>query len=128
VEVVGRSDDVASVLRSADVLLFVSLPEGEGMPGVFIEASLAGVPVVSTDVPGARDVIDDGSTGRVLPVDDLSGLTDAVAALLEDAGLRTAMAGAARARAERVYSMERSTSLFVAELEALVQRRWAGAA
>jgi glycosyltransferase involved in cell wall biosynthesis len=123
VRVLGRSGDVASVLRSADVLLFPSRPEGEGMPGVFIEASLAGVPVVATDVPGAREVIEDGRTGRVLPVDDLFGLTDAVAELLEDTDLRTTMARAARARCEVLHSMERSTSIFLAELEALTQRR-----
>jgi glycosyltransferase involved in cell wall biosynthesis len=123
VRLLGRSGDVASVLRSADVLLFPSRPEGEGMPGVFIEASLAGVPVVATDVPGARDIIDDGRTGRVLPVDDLSGLTDAVAELLGDADLRAAMGRAARARCERLYSMEHSAAVLLAELDALVQRR-----
>jgi glycosyltransferase involved in cell wall biosynthesis len=123
VQVLGRSEDVASLLRSADVLLFTSLPEGEGMPGVFIEASLAGVPVVATDVPGARDVIQDRHTGRVLAVDDVSGLTDAVAELLDDARLREAMGRAARARCERLYSMEVSTSAFSAELGSLVQRR-----
>jgi len=123
VRVEGRSDDVAGLLRSADVLLFTSLPQGEGMPGVFIEASLSGVPVVATDVPGARDVIEDGRTGRVLGVDDLPGLTVAVAELLEDAALRTGMGQAARARCERLYSVEHSTSVFLAELAALGQRR-----
>jgi glycosyltransferase involved in cell wall biosynthesis len=123
VELLGRRNDVASVLRSADVLLFTSRPEGEGMPGVFVEASLAGVPVVATDVPGAREVIDDGTTGRVLPVDDVSGLTDAVAQLLDDADRRTRMGRAARARAEQLFSMERSTSLFLGELSALAGRR-----
>jgi glycosyltransferase involved in cell wall biosynthesis len=123
VEVLGRREDVASILRSADVLLFTSLAEGEGMPGVFIEAALAGVPVVATDVPGARDVIQDRHTGRVLAVDDVSGLTDAVAELLDDADLRAAMGRAARARSERLYSLDVSASTFLAELAALVQHR-----
>jgi glycosyltransferase involved in cell wall biosynthesis len=123
VRVVGRSDDVASLLRSADVLLFTSAPEGEGLPGVFIEASLAGVPVVATEVPGARDVIQDGHTGRILPVDDLSGLTDAVEQLLGNPDLRTTMGRAARARCEQLYSMERSTGIFLTELAAVAERR-----
>jgi glycosyltransferase involved in cell wall biosynthesis len=98
------------------------------MPGVFIEASLAAVPVVATDVPGARDVIDEGGTGRVVPVDDLAALTDAVAQLLEDADLRTAMGRAARARCEQLFSLERSTSVFLAELAALQRRRSARSA
>jgi glycosyltransferase involved in cell wall biosynthesis len=125
VQVLGRRVDVASVLRSGDVLLFTSRPEGEGMPGVFIEASLAGVPVVATDVPGAHDVIEDGRTGRVLPRDDVSGLTEAVAELLEDAGLRAAMGRAARARCEQLFSMEHSASVFLGELAALERRRGA---
>lgn len=123
VRVLGRSRDVASLLRSADVLLFPSLPEGEGMPGVFIEASLAGVPVVATDVAGARDVILDRVTGRVVPVEDLPGLTDAVEEFLGDADLRATMGRAARARCERLFSLEHSTSVLLRELASLQQRR-----
>ena len=43
------------------------------MPGVLIEAGFAGLPVVTTEVPGARTVIEDGVTGFVVGVDDLDG-------------------------------------------------------
>ena len=60
IEVLGRRSDVPEILSQADVFLFTSLEEGEGMPGVLIEAGFAGLPVVTTEVPGARTVIEDG--------------------------------------------------------------------
>ena len=53
--------------------MFTSLPPGEGMPGVLIEAGLSGLATVSTRVPGARDVIEDGVTGFLVDIDDKRG-------------------------------------------------------
>ncbi len=74
VDLVGRVDDVPALLAASDVFVFTSVPEGEGMPGVLIEAGLAGLPVVTTDVPGARSVVDEGRTGFVVAVDDFDAL------------------------------------------------------
>ena len=57
VELLGPRSDVPELLRSADVFVFTSLPTGEGMPGVLIEAGLSGLPAVSTPVPGAATVV-----------------------------------------------------------------------
>ena len=48
-------------LRRSDLLVFPSLPAGEGMPGVLIEAGLSGLPAVSTPVPGAATVLEEVS-------------------------------------------------------------------
>lgn len=48
----GERDDVVDILHSADVLLFTS--QLEGLPGVLVEARCAGLPVVSSDLPGCR--------------------------------------------------------------------------
>ena len=52
-------------------MVFCSRPAGEGMPGVLIEAGLSGLPVVATAVPGVTSIVEDGTTGFVVPVDDL---------------------------------------------------------
>ena len=44
VELLGRRSDVPELLRQSDVFVFTSLPTGEGMPGVLIEAGLSGLP------------------------------------------------------------------------------------
>ena len=54
-ELLGPRSDVPELLRRSDVFVFASLPTGEGMPGVLIEAGLSGLPSVSTPVPGATN-------------------------------------------------------------------------
>ena len=98
VEMLGSRSDVAELLGRADLMVFPSRPQGEGMPGVLIEGGLSGLPIVATDVEGVRTVIDDGRTGIVVGVDDRDGMVDALAGLLEDADRRRAMGEAARAR------------------------------
>lgn len=119
VALLGRRSDVASFLSAADVFLFPSIAEGEGMPGVLIEAGLAGVPVVATDVPGVRDVVVDRETGRVIPVEDVAGLADAAEELLRAPVLRAAMGASARARCERLFSLGACTARWVEELSRL---------
>ena len=105
VELMGPRSDVPALLRESDLLIFPSLPAGEGMPGVLIEAGLSGVPVVTTAVPGVGSIVADGETGIVVAVNDLSGLTDAAARLLQDVPTRVAMGVAARARCVDRFSL-----------------------
>jgi glycosyltransferase involved in cell wall biosynthesis len=104
VEVLGRRDDVAALLRGADIFVFTSVSEGEGMPGVLIEAALSGLPIVTTDVPGARDVVDDGLSGFVVAEDDPDGMMSRVERLVSDAQLRTRMGREARAKAVKRFT------------------------
>ena len=92
VALVGRQDDVVPHLRQADLFVFPSDPDGEGMPGVLIEAGLCGLPVVATRVAGASAIMKDGRTGRLVPVGDPAGLSTAVEELVRRADLRRAMA------------------------------------
>ena len=105
VELLGPRDDVAELLRGADVLVFPSRPTGEGMPGVLIEAGLSGVPVVATRTPGVATVVADGQTGII--VDGTVGpMAAAVGALLDDPERRAAMGGAARTRCTSEFTLE----------------------
>jgi glycosyltransferase involved in cell wall biosynthesis len=54
--VLGIRHDVPRLLPSADVLLLPSLREG--LPGVVLEATVVGVPVLATDLPGVREIAD----------------------------------------------------------------------
>jgi glycosyltransferase involved in cell wall biosynthesis len=108
VELLGRRDDVPQLLRNSDVMAFTSVPESEGMPGVYIEAGLSGVPVVTTEVPGARSVIMDGRSGYVVGIDDMASLVNRTADLLTNAELRSQMGAMARTYCERELSLQRS--------------------
>jgi len=111
VEMLGARDDVPELLRAADVLLFPSLAAGEGMPGVLIEAGLSGVACVSTRVPGAAEVIEDGVTG-ILVGDGPDAIVEAVGRLFDDEVRRSAMGAAAHNRCESKFSLD------------LMARRW----
>ena len=122
IRVLGRRDDIPEILDAADVLLFPGRPEGEGMPGVFIEAGMCQVPVVTTDVPGAATVVEHGVTGLVVPVDDLDGLVDAVASLAADPARRERMGAAARQRCTRRWSMESVAKQWREALDGVARR------
>lgn len=108
VQLLGHSDDVPALLRAADLLAFTSIPDGEGMPGVFIEAGLSGLPVVTTNVPGAGTVIASGETGFVVGVHDLDAFVDQARLLLQNAELRRRFGAAARARCLAGFTLEAS--------------------
>lgn len=122
VELLGTRDDVAAVLRGADVFVFPSLPTGEGMPGVLIEAGMSGLAVVATAVPGARTIVEDGTTGFIVEVDDLDAMVRATKRLLVTPGLRRTMGDAGRRRCEEHFSLEAVAACWLSFLEPLVAR------
>ncbi|WP_345206223.1 glycosyltransferase [Fodinibacter luteus] len=114
VEMLGVRSDVPDLLRRASLLVMTSGSDTEGMPGVLIEAGLSGLAVVSTRAAGVTDVVDDGRTGVVAATDAPEHLADRVADLLADAGLRSSLGSAARARCEAEFSLDATA------------RRWRG--
>ena len=105
VTMLGVRDDVPRLLGRSDILVFTGRPP-EGMPGVLIEAGLCGLPVVTTRVPGAQDVVLDGSTGFVVDILDQRGLADSLERLVADAGLRVSMGLRARDRCVSRFSLD----------------------
>jgi glycosyltransferase involved in cell wall biosynthesis len=88
-------DRLAPLYSQAGVFLLTSDHEGFGR--VLVEAARAGTPVVSTDIPGPRDVVTDGVTGHLRPGNDVEALGEAVLALLDDPAAAATMGNAARA-------------------------------
>jgi glycosyltransferase involved in cell wall biosynthesis len=119
----GWRDDVAEVLRKADIFVFTSAPTGEGMPGVLIEAGLSALPTVACAVPGARTVIDDDTTGMVVDPGDLGAMVEAVGRLVEDDDLRSRMGQAARRRCIERFSLDAVSALWASFLDPLAGRR-----
>src|SRR5262245_52665091 len=108
VELLGTVGDVPRLLGRGDAVVFTSERSAEGMPGVLIEAGMASLPVVTTEVPGAADVVASGETGFVVDVDDFEGLVDATCSLVVDADRRQHMGAAARQRCETRFSLDAS--------------------
>lgn len=111
-------DDVALVLSAIDIIVLTS--DNEGVPLSLIEAASVGVPVVSLDVGGVREIVEDGVTGIV--VRDETRLATAVSRLASDAALRQRMGDQARALINGRCSMTRYLEAHAALYERLVAR------
>jgi glycosyltransferase involved in cell wall biosynthesis len=75
-------DDLARVVAGAAALVFPSWYEGFGLPA--LEALACGTPVVASDLPALREVLDDQA--ELVPPGDAAALADALARVLEDPG------------------------------------------
>lgn len=109
----GWLADVCQLLPALD--LFVSSSRVEPFGLVMVEAMAAGVPLIATATGGAREIVEDGVTGKLVAVGDVKALASAIKGLLEDERERRRMGERARARARERFSLER----MVAETEAL---------
>ena len=93
----GHVDDMSALLRSADI---VALPSyREGLPKGLIEAAASGCALVTTDVPGCREVVTHEVDGLLVPVRDGDALARAIARLEADPELRARLAEAGRRKA-----------------------------
>ena len=94
----GRRDDMPDVLAGAHVVCLPSF-YGEGVPKALIEAAACGRPIVTTDMPGCREIVRDGENGLLVPPRDPARLADALARLAGDADLRRRLGARGRERA-----------------------------
>lgn len=104
VEYLGATDDVRPYVEAAHCVVLPSYREGA--PRSLIEAAAMGRPVVTTDVPGCRAVVDDGISGLLCQVRSAASLADAFrrfAAL--SPGERQAMGDAGRTKMEAEYDV-----------------------
>ncbi len=109
----GWRRDLTTIYGATDV--FVLTSRNEGTPVALIEAMACGVPGVSTDVGGVKDVIDSEAVGRLAPFGDADALAGHVRDLLADAEARAAMGERARQRVLERFGFER----LVGEITAL---------
>ena len=97
----GQLDDVRDKLAAADMVVLPSYREGT--PRSLLEAMAVGRPLVTTDVPGCRNVVQDSVNGFLVDSHDPVMLADAMAKLIEDEDLRDRMGHASRELAEAVF-------------------------
>jgi len=100
----GPRSDVPALLRLADVFAFPTA-HGEGVPRVLLEAALAGVPIVSTSMPGCCEVIRDGWSGFLVPPHAPDRLAARIIDLLRDRKTAGIMAGHAEELAAQKFSL-----------------------
>jgi glycosyltransferase involved in cell wall biosynthesis len=89
IEWTGWYDDAAAIVSSAAICCLPSYREG--LPRVLVEACASARPVVTTDTPGCREIIQHGVNGLLVPVADSDALADAIQTLIGNPALRESL-------------------------------------
>jgi len=114
-------DEIVPLYRAADVVVLPSIPlengDRDGIPNVLVEAMAMGLAVVSTTAGGIPELIDDGTTGFLVPPRDASALADAIGKLVRDARLRRRLGGAAAAEVRARFDLSRNSEAVASLLE-----------
>lgn len=118
IEYLGTTDDVRPFIAAASAVVLPSYREG--MPRSLLEAAAMGRPLIATDVPGCREIVEEGRNGLLCVVKDARSLASAMRRFagmsLED---RIAMGKAARRKVQEEFSEERVIRAYLDALAAI---------
>ena len=113
VRLLGARADTATLMSACDVFVLSSVREG--LPVTALEAMRAGRPVIATEAGGCAEAVEDGVTGRIVPMRDAPALARALAEVLGDPDRASRMGRAGQERWAARFTAER----MVRETEAL---------
>jgi sugar transferase (PEP-CTERM/EpsH1 system associated) len=100
----GERADVPGILRGLDCFVLPSL--AEGISNTILEAMASGLPVIATRVGGNPELVDEGTTGSLVPAADPDALAGEVVRYFRDPRLAASRGRAGRARAEELFGLD----------------------
>lgn len=106
IRILGAIRKVESIINIMDVGVLSTFTEG--LSNSILEYMALGKPVVATDCPGNRELVQEGRTGFLVPMKDYRGLANKINALLSDDKLREALGQRAQLVVRERYSVERA--------------------
>ena len=104
----GQRQDVPEILRDVDIVVHPSLTEG--LSNVILEAMAASIPVVATRVGGNPELVEDGRTGFLVPVENAGEIANAICRLLDQPEMAHAFGERARRRVVDEFAIDRMLS------------------
>lgn len=105
-----QPDEVIGTLKRYNALIFPSHYEGEGCPGILVEALSASLPIIASDWKYNNEFVSDGDNGFLCGTFDAIAYVDAIKVLLTNKTLRSRMACRAHDRS-RDYSVSKARAL-----------------
>ena len=113
----GVRSDVADLYNQVHIAVLPSYREG--LPKSLLEAAACGKPIVTTDVPGCREVVVAGENGILVPLRNAQALANALKKLTEYPDLRIRMGKLSRRKAEQEFDEKK----IIAETLAVYKRK-----
>jgi glycosyltransferase involved in cell wall biosynthesis len=106
VKYLGARSDIPTLLSLTDVFVLPTYYR-EGVPRVLLEAGAMGLPMVTTDMPGCRDVVRDDWNGYLIPPRDATSLATAILKLLHNPAQRIEMGARSKSHVVENFSLDR---------------------
>jgi len=113
----GYCEDALGLVKHFDVFVLPSLLEG--IPRCLMEAMALGIPVIASDIPGNRDLVEHGQTGTLFPLGAPGGLADAILSVLDTPDESRKMCAQARGKIERLFSATRMAKEYLSQYREL---------
>jgi glycosyltransferase involved in cell wall biosynthesis len=126
IEWLGYRDDIPELWRASNIAVLPSYYR-EGVPRSLLEAAACGRAIVTTDMPGCREIVQHGINGLLVPPRDSQAIADAIQQLVEDPATRQHMGAAGRVLVEEGFSEEYTVEQTLAVYRRLVEDRAANA-
>jgi glycosyltransferase involved in cell wall biosynthesis len=101
----GPRSDMQAVLAQSTIVVLPTLYR-EGVPRILMEAASAGLPIVTTDAPGCREIVEHGRNGILVPPGDEEAVAAAIISLLEAPALRRQYGAAGRVLAVEEFGVD----------------------
>jgi glycosyltransferase involved in cell wall biosynthesis len=121
VSFLGYREDRVALLRGFDI--FVLPSEHEGIPRCLMESMAAGTAVIASNIPGCRDLVEDGITGLLFTAGDEADLSRKIEALFANPDRRAHFALAGRQRVRERYSAKTMATRYLALYDSLLRHR-----
>jgi glycosyltransferase involved in cell wall biosynthesis len=102
---IGKRANIAQLLTESHIAVLPSYREG--LPKSLIEAAAVGRPIVTTNVPGCREVVKEGENGFLVPARDAKKLAVVIKKLINNPKLLTTMGKKSRLMAEQEFSIQK---------------------
>lgn len=120
VRFLGDRDDVPDILAAADVFAFPSVYEGLG--GAVVEAMAMGLPVVCSDLPALREVVEEGCSGLMVEPEDPRSLAEALSRILDDPRMGSSFGNRGVEIYRERFTIDRSAERMIHLYRRLVRR------
>lgn len=118
-------DEIPEYLASGDIFVLPSIRDKygniDGLPNVLLEAMSSGKPVIASDIPGVKNVLEDGLTGLLVPSGDSTELSRAIIALVENPSLRKKLGDGARISIQEHFTWQETVNKLVRFFNSIIE-------